>query len=119
MATISIRTSWELYNLDDDFSQANDVAATERQRLHDLQNLFWVEAAKYNVLPLDDRSFERSDPSLRPSLIEGRTDFTYYPGAIRIPESSAANVRTARTRSQPTSMCRKPAPTGSWWPLAA
>jgi hypothetical protein len=87
------KDKWELYNVADDFSEANDVATAEPQKLHDLQDLFWVEAAKYNVLPLDDRSFERADPSLRPSLIEGRTDFTYYPGAIRIPESSAANVK--------------------------
>jgi arylsulfatase len=52
-----------------------------------------VEAAKYNVLPLDDRFIERADPSLRPSLIAGRTDFNYYPGATRIPESSTANVK--------------------------
>jgi arylsulfatase len=45
------------------------------------------------VLPLDDRFIERADPSLRPSLIAGRTDFTYYPGATRIPESSSANVK--------------------------
>jgi arylsulfatase len=57
-----------------------------------LQNAFWVEAKKYDVLPLDDRFSERGDPSLRPSLIAGRTDFTYYPGT-RIPEPSAANTK--------------------------
>ena len=87
------KDKWELYNVADDFSEANDMAAKEPQRLRDLQDLFWVQAAKYNVLPLDDRFIERADPSLRPSLIEGRTDFTYYPGAIRIPESSSANVK--------------------------
>ncbi len=45
------------------------------------------------MLPLDDRFAERGDPSLRPSLIAGRTDFTYYPGATRIPEPSAANTK--------------------------
>jgi len=87
------KDTWELYHVAGDFSEANDVAAQEAQRLRDLQDLFWVEAAKYNVLPLDDRFIERADPSLRPSLSEGRTDFTYYPGATRIPESSAANVK--------------------------
>ena len=38
-----------------------------------------MEAAKYQVLPLDDRFMERVDPNLRPSLIAGRTDFTYSP----------------------------------------
>lgn len=51
-----------------------------------------MEAKKYQVLPLDDRWFERLDPSLRPSLIEGRTKFTYYPGA-HIPEDSAAPTK--------------------------
>ena len=69
------------------------MAAQEPQRLRDLQDLFWVEAAKYNVLPLDDRFIERADPALRPSLIAGRTDFIYYPGAIRIPESSSPSVK--------------------------
>ena len=58
-----------------------------------MQDLFWGEAAKYNVLPLDDRGIERADPSMRPSLIEGRTDFTYFAGAYRIPESSSANIK--------------------------
>ena len=87
------KDKWELYRIDGDFSEANDMAAREPQRLRDMQDLFWVEAAKYQVLPLDDRFIERADPSLRPSLIAGRSDFTYYPGATRIPESSAANVK--------------------------
>jgi arylsulfatase A-like enzyme len=84
---------WELYNLADDFSEANDLSAKYPQKLKELQDDFWVEAKKYNVLPLDDRFAERGDPSLRPSLIAGRTDFTYYPGAIRIPEPSAVNTK--------------------------
>ena len=51
--------------------------------------MFWVEAEKYQVLPLDDRLSERFNPALRPSLIAGRTVFDYYPGS-RIPDSSAA-----------------------------
>jgi arylsulfatase len=84
---------WELYNLADDFSEANDLSATYPEKLKDLQNDFWVEAKKYDVLPLDDRFAERGDPRLRPSLIAGRTDFMYYPGAARIPEPSAANTK--------------------------
>ncbi|HEY2799363.1 MAG TPA: arylsulfatase [Chthoniobacterales bacterium] len=86
------KDKWELYDLANDFSEANDVAAKYPQKLKELQNDFWVEAKKYNVLPLDDRFAERGDPSLRPSLIAGRTDFTYYPGT-RIPEPSAANTK--------------------------
>jgi arylsulfatase A-like enzyme len=87
------KDKWELYRIDGDFSEANDMAAQEPQRLRDLQDQFWVEAAKYQVLPLDDRFIERADPNLRPSLIAGRTDFIYFPGAIRIPESSSAYVK--------------------------
>ena len=84
---------WELYNVDRDFSEYSDLAAQEPDRLRQLRELFYVEAAKFNVLPLDDRAFERMDPSLRPSLIEGRTAFTYYAGAYRIAESSAPNTK--------------------------
>ncbi len=86
------KDTWELYDLRQDFSEYNDVAATYPDRLKKLQDEFWVEAEKYQVLPLDDRLVERADPALRPSLIEGRTSFTYYPG-IYIPESSAAPIK--------------------------
>jgi arylsulfatase len=84
---------WELYNLDDDFSEFTDVAAKHPQKLKDFQDLFWIEAAKYNVLPLDDRFAARADPSNRPSLIAGRTKFTYFSGARNIPESSSPDVK--------------------------
>jgi arylsulfatase len=84
---------WELYNLAEDFSESNDLSAKNPQKLKELQDDFWVEAKKYQVLPLDDRFSERGDPRLRPSLIAGRTDFTYYPGATRIPEPSAADTK--------------------------
>ncbi len=84
---------WELYDVEHDFSEANDLAKSQPQKLKELEDLFWAGAAKYNVLPLDDRFIERADPSLRPSLIAGRTAFTYFPGAYRIPESSSPNVK--------------------------
>ena len=52
-----------------------------------------AEAGKYNVLPLDDRAAERLDPRMRPSLIEGRTDFTYYAGTCRVAENCAPNIK--------------------------
>ncbi len=52
-----------------------------------------AEAGKYNVLPFDDRAAERLDPRLRPSLIEGRTEFTYYAGTSRVTESCAPNIK--------------------------
>jgi arylsulfatase len=87
------KDEWQLYHLDDDFSEANDLAAKNPKKLKELQDLFWIGATKYNVLPLDDRFIERADPAMRPSLIEGRTKFTLFPGVRRVPESSSPNVK--------------------------
>jgi arylsulfatase A-like enzyme len=85
---------WELYNLDADFSQAHDLAATEPARLRQLQDLWWAEAARYNVLPLDPRKTVRLSAELqgRPSPTAGRTTFTYYPGVVAVPAGSAPNL---------------------------
>jgi arylsulfatase A-like enzyme len=85
--------TWELYNIQDDFSEYQDLAAAEPARLRELQLMFYTEAGKYDVLPLDDRFVERGDPSLRPSLIAGRTEFTYYAGTSRVAESCAPNTK--------------------------
>jgi arylsulfatase A-like enzyme len=84
---------WELYNIEEDFSESKDLAAKQPKKLRELQDLFWAEAGKYNVLPLDNSRAERFDVSLRPSLTTGRTEFTYYPGMIRIPEGSAPDLK--------------------------
>jgi len=52
-----------------------------------------AEAAKYNVLPLDDRFAQRADPNLHPSHIRGKTQFVYAPGTIRLGERSAPNTK--------------------------
>jgi arylsulfatase A-like enzyme len=87
------KDSWELYNIEEDFSQANDLAAKEPQKLRELQDRFMAEAAKYNVLPLDDRFAQRADPNLHPSHIRGKTQFVYAPGTIRLGERSAPNTK--------------------------
>ncbi|MFH0303023.1 arylsulfatase [Bradyrhizobium sp. 31Argb] len=84
---------WELYQLTDDFSQAKDLAAENPAKLLELKELFWGEAGRYNVMPLDNSRIERFDVSIRPSLISGRNVFTYYPGVIRIPEGSAPDLK--------------------------
>jgi arylsulfatase len=84
---------WELYHVADDFSQAHNLAAQNPAKLKDLQQLFDQEAKKYNVYPLDSSFAERVDPAIRPSLTRGRTDFTYYPGMIRIPEGTSPDVK--------------------------
>ncbi len=85
--------TWELYNIAEDFSEANNLAEQNPAKLKQLQNLFLSEARKYNVLPLDDRILNRFDVSSRPSLVAGRTHFTYYPGAVGIPEGSAPDLK--------------------------
>jgi arylsulfatase len=72
--------TWELYNVEKDFSEANDLAAREPARLKALQDAFMVEARKHNVLPLDTRAGERMPQSLRPFAMNDRTDFTFYAG---------------------------------------
>jgi hypothetical protein len=85
--------TWELYHVDEDFSQANDLAQAAPQRLRELQDLFMAEAAKYNVLPLDDRFAERADATLRPSYLAGKPRIVYVPGTVRVPEPSSPNTK--------------------------
>jgi arylsulfatase len=84
--------TWELYNIEKDFSQAKNLAKKEPARLRDLQDRFMAEAAKYNVLPLDDRFAQRADPRMRPSHVRGKTRFVYPPGTVRIGERSMPNI---------------------------
>jgi arylsulfatase A-like enzyme len=84
---------WELYNVVDDFSEAHDLAGKFPDKVKELKDLFWVQAAMYNVLPLDDRTVTRLNPKDRISLTSGRTKFV-YPGSVqRLPESSAPNTK--------------------------
>jgi len=83
---------WELYNIEEDFAQANDLAAENPEKLAELQAIFDEEARKFDVYPLDDRFAARVTNPERPSVTRGRTSFTYAPGTTRIPEGSAAPV---------------------------
>jgi len=69
------------------------VVDKEPNRLKDLQGAFDTEAKKYSVYPLDSSFATRVDPAIRPSLTRGRTEFTYYPGMIRIPEGSSPDFK--------------------------
>src|SRR5476651_2378407 len=82
---------WELYNLADDYSQANDLAAKMPGKLKEMQALFVKEAAKYNVLPLDNSSFARAIAP-RPSAVAGQTVFTYSGIMPGIPTGNAPNI---------------------------
>ncbi|VTR91247.1 arylsulfatase : Uncultured bacterium genome assembly Metasoil_fosmids_resub OS=uncultured bacterium PE=4 SV=1: Sulfatase [Gemmata massiliana] len=85
------KQKWELYNINEDFSQATDLAAKHPEKLRQLQDLWWVEASKYNVLPLDWRGTIRMNAEAmgRPSLIRGRKSMTYYPGTIGLPDAAS------------------------------
>jgi arylsulfatase len=76
---------WELYNVDEDFSQSNNLAAKEPAKLKELQALFLEEARKYGVFPLDPRFSERMDPKLRVAG-EPKSRWTYYGNSVWLPE---------------------------------
>jgi arylsulfatase A-like enzyme len=86
---------WELYNVEEDFSLANDQAAKNPQKLKEMQDLFLIEAAKYSVLPIDDRSVERMNPSIagRPDLMGSRKTLTLYEGMQGMMENVFINVK--------------------------
>jgi arylsulfatase len=88
------KVKWELYHIDKDFSQATDLARENPEKLRQLQDLWWVEAAKHNVLPLDWRAVERLNAELqgRPTLGGDAKIFTYYPGQIALPNEAAPRV---------------------------
>lgn len=83
---------WELYDVSQDFTQANDVAAQNSDKLTELKTAFEVEARKYNVFPLDDRMAGRFDQTNRPNALAGVTSFTYGAGVNYIQESAAINT---------------------------
>jgi hypothetical protein len=76
---------WELYHIEDDFSEADDLAAKNPEKLKQLQALFAEEAKKYNVFPLDSRFAERIDTRNR-TAGEPQTSWTYYGNNVRMPE---------------------------------
>ena len=88
------KQKWELYDVSRDFSQADDLATENPQKLRELQDLWWAEAAKYNVLPLDWRGVERLNSELmgRPSLSGDEKTFTYYPGQVALPNDAAPRI---------------------------
>lgn len=83
---------WQLYNIEEDFSQAKDVSGDHPEILASLQEMFDEEAKKFGVYPLDDRFIERGANPDRPSLREGRAVFSYGPGTKRIPDAVAAPI---------------------------
>ena len=83
--------NWELYNVQEDPTEYNDLATKMPGKLKEMQDLFYAEAKKYNVLPLDNSTLARF-LTPRPSLTAGRTEFTYSGELIGTPASAAPNI---------------------------
>jgi arylsulfatase len=88
---------WELYNTAEDFSCAKDIAGQNPDKLKEMQAAFMTEAVKYNVLPLDDRVYERFNPAVagRPDLMGGRTSLTVYEGMVGMKENAFINTKNS------------------------
>ncbi len=86
---------WELYDVRADFSLANDLAAANPAKLAEMQERFLQEAARYHVLPIDDRGMERLIPALagRPDLMGGRTSLTLAEGMTGMSENVFLTVK--------------------------
>jgi arylsulfatase len=90
-----LEDKWELYHVDEDFSSADDLAAKHPEKLKELQERFLEEAIKNHVLPLDDRTLERTNAALagRPDLMAGRTSLTVYEGMVGMTENVFINTK--------------------------
>jgi arylsulfatase len=82
---------WELYNLNEDFAETNNLAETERARLIAMIGMWYVEAGKYNVLPIDSRGTQRFAEE-RPQIAANRKQYFYYPGTQVVPSNAAPRV---------------------------
>ncbi len=84
---------WELY-ADTDWTQSENLAAKMPEKLRELQRLFLIEAARYKVLPLDDRVFEKLNPDTagRPVLVKGKTQLL-FPGMGRLLENCVLSIK--------------------------
>lgn len=102
---------WELYNLDKDYSQANDLAAQMPIKLEEMKALFLLEAHKYGVFPLDNAQFQRAITP-RPSATAGQTVFTYSGVMPGIPPRQRTEHPEPVVRSPPRSKSRRMAGTG-------
>ncbi|MFN9055471.1 MAG: arylsulfatase [Cyanobacteriota bacterium] len=92
--SVDVRTTkWELYNIDRDFSQADDLAQQNPAKLREMQQRFFDEAKKFNVLPIQTSAAERFGEGIRPSLTGDRQLFNYSAGMKRIPEGASPNIK--------------------------
>jgi arylsulfatase len=85
---------WELYDGTKDWSQSRDLSKEMPQKLHELQRLWLIEAARYKVLPIDDRGVEKLNPDTagRPIVVKGKTQLLFG-GMGRLGENSVLNLK--------------------------
>ena len=85
---------WELYNTNEDWSQSRDLAKEMPEKLAEMQRLFIIEAARYKVLPIDDRMMEKINPETagRPILIKGNSQLLFG-GMGRLTENCVLNIK--------------------------
>jgi len=91
---------WDLYDVSNDFSLTKNLAAEQPEKLKELQALFMAEAEKYHVLPIDDRTIERTNATLagRPDLLGDRTSLTLYEGMQGMMENTFMNVKNRSSK---------------------
>ncbi len=90
-----LKAKWELYNLDEDFTQANDLSAKYPEKLAQMEALWWAQASANKALPLDWRGAERFSSELtgKPNLAAGRTRYDYPVPLTGLPEASAPDLK--------------------------
>jgi arylsulfatase len=86
------RDAWELYDVRRNPTGCHDLAAEHPDKLRELIERWWVEAERYQVLPLDSRALSELVFE-RPSEVPRRARYVYYPGMSAVPEAAAVNVR--------------------------
>ena len=91
---------WDLYNVKNDFSLTRNLAAEQPEKLKELQALFMQEAEKYHVLPIDDRTIERTNPALagRPDVLGDRTSLILYEGMQGMLENTFMNIKNKSSK---------------------
>jgi arylsulfatase len=91
---------WDLYNVRNDFSLTRNLAAEQPAKLKQMQALFMREAQKYHVLPIDDRTIERTNPTLagRPDVLGARTSLTLYEGMEGMLENTFMNIKNRSSK---------------------
>jgi arylsulfatase len=82
---------WELYHVDEDFAENHNVADQNRAKLIEMIAQWYVEAGKYNVLPVDGRGQQRFAEE-RPQLTKDRTSYTFYPHTQEVPMNASAQI---------------------------